>query len=87
MESDRVNGGVDADIRGATSLPGLYAAGECANFGFNGPNRLSLNSLPECPVFGGAGLAPLSLPPGTARAGGRAADRMGPRASRAAANG
>jgi fumarate reductase flavoprotein subunit len=47
-------GGVDADIHGATSLPGLYAAGECANVGFNGANRLGSNSLPECLVFGAA---------------------------------
>ncbi len=47
-------GGVDADISGATPLPGLYAAGECANVGLNGANRLGSNSLPECLVFGAA---------------------------------
>src|SRR2546430_1109107 len=47
-------GGVDADIHGATPMPGLYAAGECANVGFNGANRLGSNSLPECLVFGAA---------------------------------
>jgi fumarate reductase flavoprotein subunit len=47
-------GGIDADINGATPLPGLYAAGECANVGFNGANRLGSNSLPECLVFGAA---------------------------------
>jgi fumarate reductase flavoprotein subunit len=47
-------GGVDADIHGATPLPGLYAAGECANVGLNGANRLGSNSLPECLVFGAA---------------------------------
>jgi len=45
-------GGVDADINGATPMPGLYAAGECANVGLNGANRLGSNSLPECLVFG-----------------------------------
>jgi len=45
-------GGVDADITGATPMPGLYAAGECANVGLNGANRLGSNSLPECLVFG-----------------------------------
>jgi fumarate reductase flavoprotein subunit len=45
-------GGVDADISGATPMPGLYAAGECANVGMNGANRLGSNSLPECLVFG-----------------------------------
>src|SRR5256886_3768010 len=47
-------GGVDAAINGATPMPGLYAAGECANVGFNGANRLGSNSLPECLVFGAA---------------------------------
>jgi fumarate reductase flavoprotein subunit len=47
-------GGVDTDIYGATSLSGLYAAGECANVGLNGANRLGSNSLPECLVFGAA---------------------------------
>src|SRR5205807_7714193 len=47
-------GGVDADISGLTPMPGLYAAGECANVGLNGGNRLGSNSLPECLVFGAA---------------------------------
>ncbi|HEX2037239.1 MAG TPA: FAD-binding protein [Chloroflexota bacterium] len=45
-------GGVHTDIDGATPLPGLYAAGECANVGLNGANRLGSNSLTECLVFG-----------------------------------
>ncbi|MFI5283163.1 MAG: FAD-binding protein [Candidatus Dormibacterales bacterium] len=47
-------GGVDADISGATVISGLYAAGECANVGLNGGNRLGSNSLSECLVFGAA---------------------------------
>src|SRR5438105_11438759 len=47
-------GGIDADASGATPMPGLYAAGECANVGLNGANRLGSNSLPECLVFGAA---------------------------------
>ncbi|HYS97666.1 MAG TPA: FAD-binding protein [Candidatus Dormibacteraeota bacterium] len=47
-------GGVDADISGVTPILGLYAAGECANVGLNGGNRLGSNSLPECLVFGAA---------------------------------
>ena len=47
-------GGVDADISGLTPMIGLYAAGECANVGLNGGNRLGSNSLPECLVFGAA---------------------------------
>jgi fumarate reductase flavoprotein subunit len=47
-------GGIATDIEGATSLQGLYAAGECANVGLNGANRLGSNSLSECLVFGAA---------------------------------
>jgi fumarate reductase flavoprotein subunit len=47
-------GGIDVDITGATVIPGLYAAGECANVGLNGANRLGSNSLSECLVFGAA---------------------------------
>ncbi|HXK26468.1 MAG TPA: FAD-binding protein [Myxococcota bacterium] len=53
-------GGVDVDIDGATSLPGLYAAGEVACVSLNGANRLGSNSLTECLVFGArTGLAAL----------------------------
>jgi fumarate reductase flavoprotein subunit len=45
-------GGVHTDINGATSLPGLYAAGEVACVTINGANRLGSNSLPELLVFG-----------------------------------
>jgi fumarate reductase flavoprotein subunit len=45
-------GGVSTDIRGATPLEGLYAAGETACVSINGANRLGSNSLPECLVFG-----------------------------------
>src|SRR5437763_2718014 len=47
-------GGVDADISGVTKILGLYAAGECANVGLNGGNRLGSNSLSECLLFGAA---------------------------------
>jgi fumarate reductase flavoprotein subunit len=45
-------GGVHTDVDGKTNIPGLYAAGECANDGLNGANRLGSNSLTECLVFG-----------------------------------
>jgi succinate dehydrogenase flavoprotein subunit len=45
-------GGVHTDIRGATPIAGLYAAGEVACVSINGANRLGSNSLPECLVFG-----------------------------------
>jgi L-aspartate oxidase len=47
-----VMGGIDVDLVGRTSLPGLYAAGECACTGVHGANRLASNSLTECFVFG-----------------------------------
>ena len=45
-------GGIHTDIDGATPLPGLYAAGECACVSINGANRLGSNSLTELLVFG-----------------------------------
>jgi succinate dehydrogenase / fumarate reductase, flavoprotein subunit len=45
-------GGVATDNDGATSLPGLYAAGECACVSVHGANRLGGNSLLETLVFG-----------------------------------
>ena len=45
-------GGIDTDIRAATSIGGLYAAGECACVSINGANRLGSNSLTELLVFG-----------------------------------
>ena len=47
-----VMGGIDTDINGATPVPGLYAAGECACISLNGANRLGSNSLTELLVFG-----------------------------------
>ena len=45
-------GGIVCDLDGATTLPHLYAAGECACTGVHGANRLASNSLTECFVFG-----------------------------------
>jgi fumarate reductase flavoprotein subunit len=45
-------GGVSTDKDGATRLPGLFAAGECACVSINGANRLGSNSLTELLVFG-----------------------------------
>ena len=45
-------GGIDTDVNGATDMPGLYAAGECACVSVHGANRLGGNSLLETIVFG-----------------------------------
>ena len=50
-------GGVAVDIDGRSSLPGLYAVGECSCTGLHGANRLASNSLSECFVFGGRAAA------------------------------
>jgi len=44
-------GGIHVDLHSRTSVPGLYAAGECAHTGLHGGNRLASNSLPEALVF------------------------------------
>jgi len=45
-------GGVAADAEGRTSLPGLWAVGECASTGLHGANRMGSNSLLEGLVLG-----------------------------------
>ena len=47
-----IMGGIKTDINGLTSIPGVYAAGECANVSVHGGNRLGANSLLDTIVFG-----------------------------------
>src|SRR3954451_2656483 len=47
-----VMGGIKTDVNGLTSIPGLYAAGECACVSVHGGNRLGANSLLDTLVFG-----------------------------------
>jgi succinate dehydrogenase / fumarate reductase flavoprotein subunit len=45
-------GGVKTDVHGATTIPGLYAAGEVACVSVHGGNRLGANSLLDTLIFG-----------------------------------
>jgi L-aspartate oxidase len=61
-------GGIATDDSGRTTLPGLYAVGECACTGIHGANRLASNSLSECFVLGRrAALASRSEPSASPR--------------------
>ncbi len=57
-------GGIATDLHARSTLPGLYAVGECSDTGLHGANRLASNSLTECFVFGArAARAALAEPP------------------------
>ena len=81
-------GGIATDLDGESTLPGLFAVGECACNGLHGANRLASNSLAECFVFGRrAALAALDRDPSPEGAGPppqRGPDPVPPRPTRAA---
>jgi L-aspartate oxidase len=61
-------GGIETDLHARSTVPGLFAVGECSCTGLHGANRLASNSLTECFVFGAraarAALDEPSLSPG-----------------------
>jgi L-aspartate oxidase len=61
-----VMGGVETDLEGRTSLPGLFAAGEVACTRVHGANRLASNSLLEGLVFGARAGRAMGQPPASA---------------------
>jgi L-aspartate oxidase len=57
-------GGIATELDARSTLPSLFAVGECACTGLHGANRLASNSLSECFVYGArAARAALEEPP------------------------
>jgi L-aspartate oxidase len=68
-------GGVATDLGGLSTVPGLYAVGECSCTGVHGANRLASNSLTECFVFGARAAAAAIAEPELSGAGSAAEPR------------
>ncbi|MCO7127861.1 L-aspartate oxidase [Sporolactobacillus shoreicorticis] len=53
-------GGIETDHEGKTTLPGLYAIGECACTGVHGANRIASHSLLEAVTYAGTAAASMN---------------------------
>jgi L-aspartate oxidase len=70
-------GGIAVDLHARSTVPGLYAVGECSCTGLHGANRLASNSLSECFVFARRAVTSALAEPAPARASAAEIEALG----------